>query len=68
MEALLDDYIDLDDLAHECRVSRRTIHRWIHATSPGLPVTKLGRRPLVHRRDLTDWLDARRVVRNVRGR
>jgi len=64
--AALDDFLTLDDLAAQCGVSRRTVARWISVASPGLPVTKLGRRPLVHRNDLADWLRARRVQRNVR--
>lgn len=66
---LLEDYIELDDLAREAGVTRRTVQRWISVERPGLPVTRLGRRPLVSRRDLAEWLNSRRVQSNVsRGR
>lgn len=62
---LLQDFLELDDLAREAGVSRRTIQRWVSVERPGLPVTRLGRRPLVARADLNDWLAARRTQRNV---
>lgn len=60
----LQDYITLDRLAVDCGVSVRTARRWCYGTSPGLPVTKLGKRPLVARDDLRAWLAARRVQKN----
>ena len=65
MAALLEDYLEIDDLANEAGVSRRTVERWITLESPGLPVTRLGRRPLVARCDLAEWLASRRTQRNV---
>ena len=62
--AILADYISLEDLATECGVTRRTAERWVSKCSPGLPVTHLGRKPLVARADLAAWLLARRTVRN----
>lgn len=62
---LLQDYLELDDLAREAGVTRRTIQRWVAVERPGLPVTRLGRRPMVARADLNEWLAARRTQRNV---
>lgn len=62
--SILSDFIDLDTLAAEANVSRRTCERWCDATSPGLPYTRLGRRRLVRRADFTAWLAARTVRRN----
>lgn len=65
MTGLLDEFIDLDDLAREFKVSRRTVDRYVHNASPGLPIIKLGRRPIVRRSDVPLWLEARRVQRNA---
>ncbi len=62
---LLHDYIELDDLANEAGVTRRTVQRWVSVERPGLPITRLGRRPLVARSDLNEWLAARRTQRNL---
>jgi hypothetical protein len=63
--SILDDFVTFEALAAEANVSVRTVRRWSTSTTPGLPVTKLGRQPLVHRDDLRAWLAARRVARNV---
>lgn len=62
--AILADYISLEDLARECGVTRRTVERWAYKVSPGLPIVKLGRMPLIARTDFASWLSARRSVRN----
>jgi excisionase family DNA binding protein len=66
MNAILrTSYFTLDELAQECGVSTRTVQRWINATVPGLPVTRLGGRPLVARTDFAGWLASRRTQRNA---
>ena len=57
MVKLLEDYLDFETLAVEADTSVRTLRRWARASVPALPVTKLGRRPLVHRNDFRDWLE-----------
>ena len=67
MEAsALANYVTLENLADEFGVSIRTAERWVRNESPGLPLVKVGRRRLVHRGDLEQWMTARRVQRNVR--
>lgn len=70
--ALLDDYLTFEALAAQAGVSLRTVHRWTKSTSPGLPYTKLGRQPLIHRADFQQWLESHRTVKNppraARGR
>ena len=65
MTKLLEDYLDFETLAAEAGTSVRTIRRWARASVPALPVTKLGRRPLVHRSDFRDWLQTQRTQKNV---
>lgn len=65
MGDILADYIELETLAAELRITRRTAERYVYKTTPGLPVTKVGRRVLVHREDARQWLAARRIQRNA---
>jgi excisionase family DNA binding protein len=62
----LSNYVSLENLATEFGVSIRTAERWVRNETPGLPLTKVGRKRLVNRSDLEQWLASRRTQRNVR--
>ena len=65
MVNVLEDYLDFETLAFEANTSVRTLRRWARTSVPALPITKLGRRPLVHRKDFRDWLENRRTQKNI---
>jgi excisionase family DNA binding protein len=51
-----DAYLTLTEVALICRVSERTVARWIACA--GLPAVRVGRRRMVRRAQLDVWLDA----------
>ena len=66
MGSILDDYLTLEDFAGQVGKSARSVRRWANSTANGLPITRLGRTPLIHVDDAKSWLASRRVQRNVR--
>jgi len=54
---LLSDFLDVEGLARELRVSTKTIHRW-KKRKYGPPVTGVGRRILFSRQAVIDWLQS----------
>ena len=55
-------YLTVDDVARQLRVSRRTIERWIQRE--GLPAVKVGRLVRVDPDALADWVKARTARRD----
>ena len=56
--ALLDDYMDDDELAADLHVSPRTIQRW-DRLGEGPPITRIGRKKLRRRPAARQWLLSR---------
>ena len=55
--ALLDEYLTVEELAAELKVSKRTLARWQNQAD-GLPVTRIGGRTLFRVDSVKAWLRA----------
>lgn len=51
-------YLTINEAATECRVSSRTIRRWLSDARLPLRHYKLGRRVVIARADLQQWIEA----------
>lgn len=65
--ALLDDYLNRDQLAHELKVNPRTVMRWQNLPD-GLPYLELGGRILYRRQSVMDWIASKERRPNARRR
>ncbi|WP_161992858.1 helix-turn-helix domain-containing protein [Aureimonas leprariae] len=65
MSSLLSEYLTLDELAKELRVTVRTIHRW-QSRADGIPCTTLGGRTLFRIASVRAWIEAHERKPNPR--
>jgi hypothetical protein len=52
---LLNDFLDLEPFAAECKRDPRTVRRWMKEPD-GLPYTKIGNRILLHIPTAREWI------------
>jgi excisionase family DNA binding protein len=60
-EATWGEALTIDEAASVIRVSRRHLHK-LMADGDGPPVVQLGRRKIIRRQALREWLEAREQV------
>ena len=59
----LNEFMTTDALAKALGVSKATVSRWV--SDLGLPVIKIGQKPIVHEPAVAAWLKSRETVRPV---
>jgi len=65
--ALLDEYLNREQLAHELKVNPRTVMRWQNLPD-GLPFVELGGRILYRRASVMEWIASKERFPNRRRR
>ncbi|MEL7719028.1 helix-turn-helix domain-containing protein [Citromicrobium bathyomarinum] len=65
--ALLDEYLNREQLAHELKVNPRTVMRWQNLPD-GLPFVELGGRILYRRSSVMEWIASKERFPNQRRR
>ncbi|KPM13724.1 helix-turn-helix domain-containing protein [Citromicrobium bathyomarinum] len=65
--ALLDEYLNREQLAHELKVNPRTVMRWQNLPN-GLPFVELGGRILYRRASVMEWIASKERFPNQRRR